>query len=289
MTTYGYVGLGMMGSAMVEQLVSTGADVSVFDVDEAAVGAAVNRGARGATSATEVGEQSDIVSICVPAAAHIESVLSGQAGLGDCVNGPRTILIHSTVAPATVTAAAQTAQGWGAKVFDACVAGGADNARIGELAIFAGGVDDMAQEVRDLLDIFGSKVIAAGPVGSGAALKIAVNVMTYAQFAAAAHSYDLITEAGADPNALYEAWRHIGQLGKLTESFIGLLGIPQAHIVGDFRSTLETQVGIAEKDLDLALELGSSRATASAVVAEIRAAMPTIYQVDQPDTGVPES
>jgi 3-hydroxyisobutyrate dehydrogenase-like beta-hydroxyacid dehydrogenase len=280
MTCYGYVGLGMMGSAMVEQLASTGAEISVFDIDETAVAAAVAHGAQAASSAAEVGEQSDIVSICVPAASHIETVLSGPAGLGDCAKGPRTILIHSTVSPATVTAAAQTAQRWGAQVFDACVAGGADSARIGELAIFAGGVDDMAQEVRELLDIFGSKVIAAGPVGSGAALKIAVNVMTYAQFAAAAHSYDLVTEAGADPDALYEAWRHIGQLGALTESFIGLLGIPPAHVVGEFRSMLETQVGIAEKDLDLALELGSSRATAAAVVAEIRAAMPAIYQVD---------
>ena len=68
-------------------------------------------------------------------------------------------------------------------MFDACVAGGADNARAGSLTMLAGGLDEMPLVARELLDVYAGTLIDAGPVGAGATLKIAINVMTYAQFA----------------------------------------------------------------------------------------------------------
>lgn len=271
MTTYGYIGLGMMGSAMAGHLASTGTNLFVHDLDPAPVETLVNAGATAAASAAEVAERCDVVSICVPAAHHIEGVLEAMAGSG---RAGQTILIHSTVHPDTIGAAADTAAAWGARVFDVCVAGGAEAAAKGELAIFVGGLGEMADGARNLLDIYSSKVIDAGPLGSGAALKIAVNVMTYAQFAAAATSHDLVTGYGADPAALLDAWRHIGMLGALTESFAGMLDVPPEHVTGEFAATMRTQVGIAEKDLQLALELGGG----SELVASIRSLMPAVYR-----------
>ena len=110
-----------------------------------------------------------------------------------------------------------------------------------------------------MLDVYAGTLIDAGPVGAGAALKIAVNVMTYAQFAAAAASHDMVASIGGEPAALLEAWRSTGQLGALTEQYCALLDIPSEHIRGELRTMLETQAGIATKDLSLALEVGSTR------------------------------
>ena len=282
MTRFGYIGLGMMGSAMAENLIGHGSgSVTVHDIDPASVDAAVSLGAEAGASAAEVARASDVVSICVPAAAHIEAVLSGPGGIAEGTHEGLCLLIHSTVHPDTVLAARDTAAEWGVPMFDACVAGGADNARAGTLTVLAGGLGDMPPAAREALDIYAGTLIDAGPVGAGAVLKIAINVMTYSQFAAAAASHDMVATTGGEPAALLEAWRSMGQLGALTEQYCALLEIPDEHIQGELRTMLQTQAGIAAKDLSLALELGRTRPGAAGLVGAVQAAMPAVYNVHE--------
>ncbi len=283
MTRYGYIGLGMMGSAMAENLIrNTDDSVTVFDLDQAAVDKAVGLGAVAAASPAEVANNAEVVSICVPAANHIDAVMSGPDGIAEGAHADLAIVIHSTVHPDTMRDAQTTAAAWGVPLFDACVAGGDTNARAGTQLVLAGGVPDMPPKVTDLLAIYASRIIDAGPVGSGAALKIAINVMTYAQFAAATTSHDLMVSAGGDPKTLLDAWRDMGQLGTLTEQFSGLLGIPAEHVTGDFRTMLETQVGISQKDLSLALGLGETRPMLNPFLHAVHDAMPSVYNVEDP-------
>ena len=278
---YGYIGLGMMGSAMAENLISTGAEVTVYDVDPAAVDAAVALGAAAADSPAEVAAASDAVSVCVPAAEHLDQVLDGPGGLAEGVGGGPVILVHSTVHPDTIRAARDRAASWGAPLFDACVAGGAASARTGDLILLAGGLSEMPGPARTLLGVYAAHVIDAGPVGAGAALKIAVNVMTYAQFAAAATAHDLVDAQGTDPALLTEAWRAMGQLGSLTEQYQALVGLRPEQITGDFRASLQALAGIGRKDLALALELGPARPGAAAVLEALHDVMDAVYNVSE--------
>lgn len=300
---YGYIGLGMMGSAMAENLIGTGAEVTVYDVDPTAVDAAVALGAAAADSPAEVATASDAVSVCVPAAEHLDQVLDGPGGLAegsrgrpsgltekasgslgglaDGVSGGPAILVHSTVHPDTIRAARDRAASWGVPLFDACVAGGAASARTGDLILLAGGLGQMPGPARTLLDVYAAHVIDAGPVGAGAALKIAINVMTYAQFAAATTAHDLTAAQGADPALLAEAWRAMGQLGSLTEQYQALVGLRPEQITGDFRESLEALADIGRKDLALALELGPTRSGTAAVLKALHGAMDAVYNVDE--------
>ncbi len=276
MTNYGYIGLGQMGSAMTERILSTNASVTVFDLDARAMESAVEQGATPAASVKAVASKADILSICVPAAEHIEAVLTG---LAEAANADCTLLIHSTLSPATMQAAQTTAGKWGAQCFDVCVAGGSDAARSGDLVIFAGGVADMSAAVNRLLGIYASKVIDAGPVGAGAALKIGCNVMTYAQQAAAKAAFGLVEASGASTDALVEAWRHIGQLGKLTEQMLGLLTLPGEQIQGDLRQALLGTVAIEQKDLELAAAMQGNPEVLTQWLKATRNAIPTIIGV----------
>lgn len=314
MSRYGYIGLGMMGSAMAENLIGTGAEVTVYDVDPAAVDAAVALGASAAASPAEVAAVSDAVSVCVPAAEHLDQVLDepgglaegaressgglaqgvggspdglaersrgGQGGLADGAGGGPAILIHSTVHPDTIRAARRRAASWGVPLFDACVAGGPASARTGGQILLVGGLGEMPDSARALLDVYASRVIDAGPVGAGAALKIAVNVMTYAQFAAAATAHDLMAAQGGDPALLAEAWRAMGQLGSLTEQYQALVGLRPEQITGDFRESLKALAGIGRKDLALALELGPTRPGGTGVLEALHDAMDAVYNIDE--------
>lgn len=282
MTRYGYIGLGMMGSAMAENLIRRGnGPVTVHDLDATAVDAAVALGATAADDAAAVARSSDVVSVCVPAAAHIEAVLSGPGGIVEATHEGLTVLIHSTVHPSTVLAARDAAAEWGVALFDASVAGGPENARAGSLTVLAGGLADMSDAARELLDVYAGTLIDSGPPGAGAALKIAINVMTYAQFAAAASAHDMVASTGGEPAALLEAWQSTGQLGALTEQYCALLEIPAEHIQGELRTMLETQASIATKDLSLALEIGRTRPGAAPLLEALRSAMPAVYSVHE--------
>jgi 3-hydroxyisobutyrate dehydrogenase-like beta-hydroxyacid dehydrogenase len=287
---FGYIGLGTMGSAMAEHLITTGHRVTVFDIDRDAVDRAVAQGAVAGQNAAAVAAAADVVSVCVPAAAHIDAVFSGAGGLAEAARPGLTVLIHSTVHPDTIHAAVATAARWGVRVADACVAGGERNARAGTQTLLVGGLAELDPAARALLEIYGETIIAAGPVGAGAALKLAVNVMTYAQFAAAATAHDLLHGVGVDPALVFDAWRALGQLGALTEQYRVLLDVPAAHVVGGFRDGLLTQVGIAQRDLALAMALGATRPGIAAVLAALHDAMPSLYCVaaDPPGTGRPD-
>jgi len=281
-TSCGYIGLGQMGAAMVSRLLSQDMHVVVYDLDATPVAAAVAAGATAAGSPAEVAAASDVVSICVPAAHHIEAVLTGPGGMAEAGRDGQTVLIHSTVAPQTMIDARDTALRWGGIVHDACVAGGGEAAAAGELVILAGGLTDMAPDAVDVLHVFGSRVIDGGPVGTGAALKLGVNIMTYSQFAAAASAFELASETGADFTAMVDAWRHTGQLGRLTESFMSLLSIPTEHVNGSFRDYLENTAGIATKDLELAAGTLNADSARRSLVEVLGAVMPDVFGVAGP-------
>ena len=277
MTRYGYIGLGDMGSAMAENLIRNTSEVTVYDIDQEAVQVAVQQGGTAATSPADVARQSDVISICVPADKHIIQVLTGPEGISEGAHENLVILIHSTVLPDTIIEAQNTMNEFNVHVFDVCVAGGATQAQIGAQTVLVGGMDEMPVTAKELIGIYADEIIEAGPVGSGAALKIAVNVMTYAQFAAATTAHDLMTTTGGNPQALFNAWKHMGQLGTLTEQFSLLLDIPSEHFVGDFKEKMMTQVGISQKDLSLAMDLGWPRTGMVGFLQGIHDAMPNVY------------
>ncbi|MGI9603380.1 MAG: NAD(P)-dependent oxidoreductase [Acidimicrobiales bacterium] len=278
MTRYGYIGLGDMGSAMAERFLSTGRELIVHDLDEAAVERVVELGGVAASSSAAVAEQCDVIEICVPAAHHVEAVLADLARTGQ---EGTTVMIHSTVHPDTVTAAREQAASWGAHVFDVCVGGGVANARDGDLVLFVGGLAEMAPDAVALLADYGSKVIDAGPVGAGAAIKIGFNVMTYSQFAAARTGVALVAAHGADPDALIDAWRHVGQLGVLTERALPLFTMsPEQVEQAGMTEFMRGHVDLAEKDLDLARAVGGAGDTTAAFLDGVRQVMPSVYSLE---------
>jgi len=274
---FGYIGLGEMGGAMCRQLVAAGEQVSVFDVSEHAVQALVDAGAQRAGSIAELARACDVISICVPADDHVRAVMSGPDGVEGGAHGGLTVLVHSTIHPDTMRAVHAQAAAWGVSVHDACVTGGEAAAKEGALAVFVSDLDALCDRARHALSIFGERIIDTGPPGSGAAVKIGVNVMTFAQQAAAAAAFDLVEAQGASTDALLDAWRHNRQLAPMIERFTAMFAFPPEALAG-MQDYLSNVVAIEQKDLALALALGEgTRRGPSPVVAAIRDHLPVIF------------
>lgn len=192
----GFVGLGNIGKPMALRLAAAEAvDLQVHDVAPGPVAELVAAGATAVGSVAEI--DADVVCVMVRDDEQVRAVAADVP--------PETVLvIHSTVAPETPAALAAD----GRRVLDAPVSGGPMGAADGSLAIMVGGDEDAFATARPALEAMGSKVVHAGPLGSGTRMKLARNLVHFVAFTAVTEAQRLAEAAGLDLVTLGEVVRH---------------------------------------------------------------------------------
>ncbi|MGN0064375.1 MAG: NAD(P)-dependent oxidoreductase [Nocardioides sp.] len=202
----GFIGLGNIGKPMALRLAGAeGIELSVYDVAPEPVAELVAAGAHASSSVASLALNSDVICVMVRDDDQVRDVLGAVLGVaGDA----QTVVIHSTVAPTTPSALADTAGRHGVKVLDAPVSGGAMGAAEGTLAIMVGGEAEAFEAARPALEVMGSKVVHAGPIGAGTKFKLARNLMHFVSFTAATEAQRLAEAAGLDLVELGNVVRH---------------------------------------------------------------------------------
>ncbi len=282
----GYIGLGNMGKPMASHLAPAGFETTVFDLAPDRVEALVETGAKAASGPVEVAQASDVLCLCVPADSHVRSVLLGDAGSEGALDHlPKgaVIAIHSTVNAETIVELSAVAADRGCALIDASVTGGASGALAGELIFLVGGDAEALERVRPVLDASSKLIIHAGPLGSGAKLKLAVNVLTYIHFAAVREAHSLAKASGIDPKLWIEATRANGQLSDMEMGFLGAFDLPPEALASEaYQSAMGVQVFNAEKDLSHALTLARQCGISMPTSGLVSQSMARIYGVDDP-------
>jgi 3-hydroxyisobutyrate dehydrogenase len=279
-TRVGFIGLGDMGGAMASHLAPKGFDARVYDLDPRPMEELAATGAKPASSCREVGEHAELLSICVPADAHVETVLLGEEGALAGMAAGSLVAIHSTVQPATIERMAAAARERGVELIDACVTGGRAVAEKGELTLLIGGEQGALEKARPVLEAYGTTLLHAGPLGAGAKMKLAVNLLTYVNWAAAAESFRLAKASGLDTETFLQAVISNGQLSEMQQRFIAGQKLPDETAASEaFQSFVKIQMFNAEKDLAHALELGRSCGIALPAAGLVSQDMARIYRV----------
>jgi 3-hydroxyisobutyrate dehydrogenase len=170
----GVAGIGKMGAAVVARLIEVGHEVSVWnrtaDRAKSVAGAAV-----AATPAALVQNVETVITTLTDAAA-LDAVYNGRSGLLDGDVAGKLFIDMSTVLPATEIALARAARAKGAAFVECPVGGSTGPARQGKLIGLVGAEPADAERARPILEQLCRRIEHAGPVGSGAILKFAVNL-----------------------------------------------------------------------------------------------------------------
>jgi 3-hydroxyisobutyrate dehydrogenase-like beta-hydroxyacid dehydrogenase len=254
----GFVGLGNIGKPMALRVAADpGTELWAYDIAPEPVAELVAAGAKAAQSVGELAVAADVVSVMVRDDAQVADVLDQilAAASQRRSAAPLTVMVHSTVAPATPAELAAKAALHGVWLVDAPVSGGAMGAAAGTLAVLVGGTEEAYASVEPVLRLMGTKVVHAGPIGAGTQFKLARNLVTFVGYTAATEAQRLAEAAGLDLVALGEVVRH-------TDAITGGPGAIMYRAttapipVGDF---WETAFGhardLGEKDLKYAIEL----------------------------------
>ena len=200
----GIAGIGKMGSNIGARLIEVGHKLSVWNRSADKTKPLAHAGAGLANTPAELASSVEAVITILTNADAIEAVYRGPQGLlaGD-VTG-RLFIEMSTVSPEAQVALAQKVRAKGAAYVECPVSGSVIPARSGKLMGLMGAEPADAARARPVLEQLCRRVMHAGPVGSGALLKLAVNLPLMIYWQALGEQLALCKSLPIDPKDLLD-------------------------------------------------------------------------------------
>ena len=245
MTSVAVLGTGHMGSAMSRALARAGHRLTLYNrTAERARLLADELGADLASSAAEAVGASEVALSMVADEAAVEALYRGPGGVIEGLGPGKVVADMSTVPPSVVQGLAADVRAAGGGILDAPVSGSVGLAEAGQLTIMVGGEADDLERVRPVFEALAKQVFHLGPLGSGAAMKLAVNTLIFGLNQAVAEGLVIAERAGIERERAYEV---------LAASAAGapFVGYKRAAFLEPDATPPAFTVELAEKDLRL--------------------------------------
>jgi 3-hydroxyisobutyrate dehydrogenase len=199
----GFIGLGNMGAPMAHNLLKAGHQLSVFDLNAAAVENLVGAGALPVDSPTAIAQgNAELIITMLPAAAHVKSVYLGENGLIAHSRAGVMLIDCSTIDPHSAREVAKAAAEHGNPMLDAPVSGGTGGAAAGTLTFMVGGSDADFDHAQPILAAMGKNIVHCGAAGNGQVAKVANNMLLGISMIGVAEAMALGVALGMDAKTL---------------------------------------------------------------------------------------
>lgn len=248
MEQVGMVGVGAMGSALLERLTLAGVRPTVYDIDPQALEAARAMGAEIASSAKAVAQASNLIDVVVRTDQEIFDCTKGKGGVLEGVQPGSLVLLHSTILPQTTRAVADAARPLHVDVIDACMVGVPRVVREGNVSFLVGGAAGLVNRARSHLLRMSKQVLHMGPLGAGNVAKLIKNLVTGAETMVIYEAVQLGEAAGVPYRDALEMMRQVYS-DTLLNHWQGTFDPSAPH------ATPHIGHNIFEKDIPLASEL----------------------------------
>ncbi len=252
MSKFGFLGLGIMGSAMAANLVRAGFEVVVWNRNPDKCAPLVAAGARQGGSPRQVVEECPLTFAMLADPAAAEAVCFDAGGVLEGMGSGTGYVDMSTVDAATSRKIGAAIAAKGGRFLEAPVSGSKKPAEDGTLLILAAGDAGLFEEARPALEKMGKQSFYLGELGNGARMKLVVNMVMGGMMAIFAEALALTEKGGLDPRQLLELLAG----GALANPMFK--GKGSAMLAGDF--TVNFPLKHMQKDLRLALQLGDELA-----------------------------
>jgi 3-hydroxyisobutyrate dehydrogenase-like beta-hydroxyacid dehydrogenase len=262
--TVAFIGIGIMGRRMARNVLKAGHALRVYNRTAAKTEELRGLGATVAASPREAAQGADAVITMVSDPPALAAVLEGPDGAFAGCRPGAFVIDMSTVDPGTSRAMGVKAQTLGLRYLEAPVTGGVGAAEQGTLTIMAGGSAEDFTAATPLLEAMGKKILHVGPLGQGAVMKLAANLVAASIITSLVEALGLTTKAGLDP----------GLVAEVLAERSPLIGRAAPRILeGDYSARFPLK--LSHKDVQLALAAARDLGVpmfALASVAQVQAA-----------------
>ena len=204
MANVGFIGLGIMGRPMAENLIKAGHRLFMKSRREVPADL-IAAGGTPCGSAREVAERAEIVITMLPDTPQVAEVLFGADGVAEGLSAGKVVVDMSSIDPIATKGFARRVDELGCEYLDAPVSGGEVGARAGSLTIMVGGPQGAFERAKPLFAAMGKNVTLVGGNGDGQTTKVANQIIVALTIEAVAEALVFASKAGADPERVREA------------------------------------------------------------------------------------
>lgn len=261
--TIGFIGLGLMGAAMVGRLQDKGYSLTVMgNVSRPRIDAAVAAGATEASTGRAVAEASDIVMLCMDTSASVEGRMRGEDGVISGLKPGTVVIDFGTSLPASTKALGEEVAAAGGTYLDGPLGRTPAHAVDGLLNIMCSGDKAAFEKIRPVLEDLGENVFHLGELGSGNTIKLINNFFGMTTAGAMAEAFAMADQAGVSREALYDVMA-AGPLRSAMMDFVKAYGVDgDATKLGFSIRNASKDVGYyRQMSLDLGVESTMSTST----------------------------
>jgi 3-hydroxyisobutyrate dehydrogenase-like beta-hydroxyacid dehydrogenase len=189
-----FLGLGIMGKPMAQNLVKAGHEVKVWNRSP---GKSVD-GAHAVSTPKEAVKDTQIVWICVSDTKAVEQVLLGQDGAMESIKPGMIVVDSSTILPDASLKFAENVRAKGSDFVDAPVTGSKVGAESGQLIFIVGAREETFEKLKPLFAVMGKSAVRVGANGKGLAAKLSMNLMIALTYEGFAEALVLAKKQGVD-------------------------------------------------------------------------------------------
>jgi 2-hydroxy-3-oxopropionate reductase len=201
MAKVGFIGLGIMGRPMAENLAKGGHELFLFSRS----GVPAEMTGTACASAKQVAERADTVILMVPDTPDVEKVLFGPDGVAMGLAPGKLVIDMSSISPIATKDFAKRINDKGCDYLDAPVSGGEVGAKNAALTIMIGGPEAAFARARPLFELMGKNITLVGGNGDGQTTKVANQMIVAITIEAVSEALVLAAKAGADPAKVRQA------------------------------------------------------------------------------------
>ena len=257
----GWIGLGVMGSPMVYNLLKAGYEVAVYTRTKSKAETVLDAGAQWIDQINDLAENADILCTMVGYPEDLEAVVLGKGGTLAGMKPGSLLIDFTTSCPELAKRIAEAASEKGVLSLDAPVSGGDIGAKGGTLAIMCGGSDEAFTKAEPVLQNLGDKIKHFGGAGSGQRVKMSNQILIASTMVGMVESMLYAERAGLEVSEVIEligkgaagCWS-INQLGPRILKNDWKPGFYIKHFLKDMRIALEdsNRMGLKLEGLALA-------------------------------------
>lgn len=174
----GVIGVGMLGTGIIERLIGLGTKVSVYGRNKVKLAYFQAKGAQTFNDAQTLAEKSDLIITCVTNFESLKEILFQDNGVMKCSNKKLIIADCTTVnSDQSLYCSNLIGERNGFAFLSSPVMGGPNDARKGELISLVSGNENSFKEIRHVLEKISKHVFYVGPVnGVSNSIKLALNL-----------------------------------------------------------------------------------------------------------------
>jgi len=246
MTDTAFLGLGRMGVPMAARVAAAGHRLTTWN--RTARPEAVPTGAVAAETPAEAVRNADVIVTMLADGDALHAVLTSPDGILAGARAEAILVDMGTIGPDAARRALAGCRRAGMAFLDAPVSGSVSSARSGSLLTMVGGDSTALTRALPVLEAMTARQIHLGPVGAGAAMKLALNLALAVTNETIAETLVLAERSGITRELAYEV---LGR-GALASPYVGY---KRAAFADPDAAPVAFAVALMDKDVTLALAL----------------------------------